>query len=127
MTTDGTPVVAWRGADLAVRVSRALAAPERIVGDVTGAVAASTVGNNTIVAWTALPQHGDVDKDGRVEATAAAAGEYFGAPVILTDGYARQTLAAAVVVGAPQNPATGGDAVVWIEIRGRDSGSARHI
>ena len=109
MTADGTPVVAWRGADLAVYVSRGLAAPERIVGDVTGSVAASTTGNDAIVAWTALPADGDFNKDGRVEATAAAPGEHFGAPVILTDGYARETIAA------------GGDAVVWGEVRGTDS------
>jgi hypothetical protein len=109
MTADGTAVVAWRGADLAVYVSRNLAAPERIVGDTPGAVVASTAGNDTIVAWTALPANGDYNTDGRVEATAAAPGEHFGAPVILADGYARESLAA------------GGDAVIWSEVRNTDS------
>ena len=109
-TTDGTPVVAWRGADLAVDISRNLAAPERIEGDMPGAPIASTSGNDTIVAWNALPEGGDVNADGRVEATAAGPGERFGAPVILTNAYARESLVAA-----------GGGAVIWVEVRNTDT------
>ena len=110
MTADGTPVVAWRGADLAVDISRNLRAPERIEGDTPGSPVASTSGNDTIIAWSALPENGDANKDGRVEATAAGPAEHFGDPVILTNSHARESLVAG-----------GGDAVIWAEVRDTDT------